>query len=113
VLTKFAHVKSRFCGRTGGGKAAFDAPVNPCIRSICSRSVAVGIKTATFLLRLPMPSVQNHPFPASRKPFYFRGVLYLSCILELEEEKSHELYHHAHSSFRECKNVYRLFGGLC
>jgi hypothetical protein len=41
------------------------------------------LETATFLLRFPMPSVQNHPFPASRKPLYFRGVLYLSCILEL------------------------------
>jgi hypothetical protein len=35
---------------------------------------------ATFLLRVPLPSVHNHPFPTSRKPWDFRGVLYLSGI---------------------------------
>jgi len=43
VLTKFAHVELRVCGRKGRGKTSFDVPVNPCVRSICSRSVAVGI----------------------------------------------------------------------
>src|SRR5262249_31380129 len=43
VLPKFAHVESRFCGRKGRGKSAFDVPINPCVRSICSQSVAVGL----------------------------------------------------------------------
>src|SRR6266568_4102600 len=43
ALTKFAHVESRFCGRKRRGKAAFDVPLNPCSRSVCSRSVAVGL----------------------------------------------------------------------
>jgi len=40
-LAKFALVESRFCGRKRRGKAAFDVPANPCVRSVCSRSVAV------------------------------------------------------------------------
>jgi integrase len=43
--TKFAHVKSRFCGRKQRGKAAFCTPINPCARRACSRSVAVGVKS--------------------------------------------------------------------
>jgi hypothetical protein len=46
VLTKFAHVELRVCGRKGRGKTSFDVPVNPCVRSICSRSVAVGLKAS-------------------------------------------------------------------
>src|SRR3977135_1853727 len=46
VLTKSTHVESRFCGRSRQGKAAFCTPVNPCVRSVCSRSVVVGIKSA-------------------------------------------------------------------
>ena len=46
VLTKFPHVKSRFCGRKRRGKAAFDVPVNPYVRSVWFRSVAVGITDA-------------------------------------------------------------------
>src|SRR5262249_19416019 len=38
-----AHVESRFCDRKRRGKAALDVPVNPCVRSVCSRSVAVGL----------------------------------------------------------------------
>ena len=49
ALTKFAHVASRFCGRKRRGKAAFDAPINPCVRSACSRSVAVGIMDLSFI----------------------------------------------------------------
>src|SRR5262249_37625535 len=41
--TKFARVKSRFCGRKQRGKAAFCTPINPCARSVWSRSVAVGL----------------------------------------------------------------------
>jgi len=41
VSTKFTHVESRFCGRKQRGKAAFDVPVNLCVRSVCSKSVAV------------------------------------------------------------------------
>src|SRR5947209_15946811 len=37
ALTKFAHVESRFCGRKRRGKAALDVPINPCVRSVCSR----------------------------------------------------------------------------
>src|SRR5499427_2956067 len=43
VLTKFSHVESGLCGRKRRGKAAFDVPINPCVRSACSRSVAVGL----------------------------------------------------------------------
>src|SRR6267378_7459690 len=43
VLTKSTHVESRFCGRSRQVKAAFCTPVNPCVRSVCSRSVVVGI----------------------------------------------------------------------
>jgi hypothetical protein len=43
VLIKFTHVESRFCARKRREKVAFDAPVNPCVRSVCSRSVAVGL----------------------------------------------------------------------
>jgi hypothetical protein len=45
VLTKFAHVESRLSGRKRQRKAAFDVPLNPCARSVCSRSVAVGLVT--------------------------------------------------------------------
>src|SRR4029450_8557234 len=40
---KFSHVESRFYGCERRGKAAFDTPINPCVRSVCSRSVAVGL----------------------------------------------------------------------
>jgi hypothetical protein len=43
VLTKFPPVESRFCSHKRRGKAAFDGRVNPCVKSICSRSVAVGL----------------------------------------------------------------------
>src|SRR5207249_860350 len=46
VLSKFAHVESRLCGRQRRGKAAFDVSINPCARRACSRSVAVGFFTA-------------------------------------------------------------------
>src|SRR5882672_5341488 len=43
VLTKSTHVESRFCGRSRQVKVAFCTPVNPCVRSVCSRSVVVGL----------------------------------------------------------------------
>ena len=43
ALTKFSRVESRFYGRKERGKAAFDIPINPCVRGVCSRSVAVGL----------------------------------------------------------------------
>jgi CheY-like chemotaxis protein len=43
-FAKFALVESRFCGRKRRGKAAFDVPANLCVRSVCSRSVAVGLE---------------------------------------------------------------------
>src|SRR5262249_22523711 len=45
ALPKFAHVESWFCGRKRRGKAALDILVNPCVKSVCSRSVAVGLMT--------------------------------------------------------------------
>src|SRR5262245_35210783 len=45
VLSKFAHVESRLRGRQRRGKAAFGVPINPCARRVCSRSVAVGLKS--------------------------------------------------------------------
>src|SRR5262244_187420 len=47
ALAKFAHVESRFCGRKRRGKGAFDTPLNPCVRSACSTTVAVGLSSAT------------------------------------------------------------------
>src|SRR5262245_22686059 len=41
--TKFAHEKSRFCGRKQRGKEAFCAPINPCSRRTCFRNVDVGV----------------------------------------------------------------------
>jgi hypothetical protein len=43
ALTKFSRVESRFYGRKERGKAAFDIPINPCVRGVCSKSVAVGL----------------------------------------------------------------------
>jgi len=43
VLTKCAHVESRFFGRRRQGKVVFYASVNLCDRRACSVSVAVGI----------------------------------------------------------------------
>src|SRR5712692_4126017 len=48
VLTKSTHVESRFCGRSRQVKAAFCTPVNPCVRSVCSRSVVVGLSIFTM-----------------------------------------------------------------
>src|SRR6266487_7211592 len=61
ALTKFAHVESRFCGRKRRGKAAFDVPLNPCSRSVCSRSVAVGLLlTDRNSIVLPTKSIITH-----------------------------------------------------
>jgi hypothetical protein len=62
ALTKFAHVESRFCGRKGRGKAAFDVPVNPCVRSVCSRSVAVGLRPDIQLLIIGRLLKMSHIF---------------------------------------------------
>src|SRR2546427_13094277 len=45
ALLNFAPVESRFGSCKRRGKATFDIPINPCARSACSRSVAVGIIT--------------------------------------------------------------------
>ena len=50
ALAKFAHVESRFHGRKRRGKGAFDTPLNPCVRSACSTTVAVGINLAFPML---------------------------------------------------------------
>src|SRR4029450_5865062 len=39
----FVHVESRFCGCKQQGEAAFCPSINPCVRRVCSKSVAVGI----------------------------------------------------------------------
>ncbi len=56
VLTKSTHVESRFCGHSRQVKAAFCTPVNPCVRSVCSRSVVVGL-----LPRIPEFQTQHNP----------------------------------------------------
>src|SRR5215471_15342120 len=43
ALLKFAPVESRLCSCKRRGKATFETPINPCARSACSRSVAVGV----------------------------------------------------------------------
>src|SRR5262245_41697390 len=43
ALLKFAPVESRFCSFQRRGKVTFEIPINPCARSACSRSVAVGL----------------------------------------------------------------------
>src|SRR5215510_2270849 len=43
ALLKFSPVESRFCSCKRRGKTTFDTPINPCARSACSRSVAVGV----------------------------------------------------------------------
>src|SRR2546427_5403183 len=43
ALLNFAPVESRFGSCKRRGKATFDIPINPCARSACSRSVAVGL----------------------------------------------------------------------
>src|SRR5215510_10490157 len=47
ALLKFAPVESRFCSCKRRGKETFDTPINPCARSTCSRSVAVGLRYLT------------------------------------------------------------------
>src|SRR5437899_9166180 len=46
ALLNFAPVESRFGSCKRRGKATFDIPINPCARSACSRSVAVGLYVA-------------------------------------------------------------------
>src|SRR4029453_11811298 len=46
--TKFAHVKSRLCGRKQRGKEAFCTPINPCARRACSRSIVVGLEGSFY-----------------------------------------------------------------
>jgi hypothetical protein len=53
ALLKFAPVESRFCSCKRRGKATFDTPINPCARSACSRSVAVGILASLFIQTPP------------------------------------------------------------
>src|SRR4029453_4496966 len=43
----FVHVESRFCGCKQQGEAAFCPSINPCVRRVCSKSVAVGIEPST------------------------------------------------------------------
>src|SRR5262249_12688677 len=45
ALAKFARVESRFCGRKRRGKGACTTPLNPCVRSVCSTTVAVGLRS--------------------------------------------------------------------
>ena len=55
ALLNFAPVESRFGSCKRRGKATFDIPINPCARSACSRSVAVGIngnRKCSWVIRL-------------------------------------------------------------
>src|SRR2546426_7311430 len=52
--TKFAHVESRFCGGKQRGKAAACTSTNPCARSACSRSVAVGLRGVDHFHCVPL-----------------------------------------------------------
>jgi hypothetical protein len=63
VLTKFAHVESRFRGCKPQGKAVLDILVNPCVKSVCSRSVAVGIKF--IKLKMVQDSVHRDDLPSA------------------------------------------------
>jgi hypothetical protein len=106
--TKFAHVKSRFCGRTQRGKAVFCPLINPCARRARSRSVAVGVngnaafgwlrhrgvafkKTLVFLIP---PAYQKTPHKCKglqgqfRRGF-FEGLIYLAenGLVTLEDER--------------------------
>src|SRR6266404_8820985 len=75
VLTKSTHVESRFCGRSRQVKAAFCTPVNPCVRSVCSRSVVVGLYNIEvslllgFLQHAPRHLCYDGPPGASGRTF--------------------------------------------
>ena len=62
AMAKFAHVESRFCGHRRRGKAAFDVPVNPCVRSVCSRSVVVGLYTTKIECIVDLRQAERHWF---------------------------------------------------
>src|SRR5712671_5134697 len=107
VLTKSTHVESRFCGRGRQVKAAFCTPVNLCVRSVCSRSVVVGI-TLLYILSEPhtissmersrhsygndlceavqevsgMPGVVEVPMPSSDTIIMIKDCLCISGIVE-------------------------------
>src|SRR5262252_7591021 len=52
ALLKLTPVESRFCSCKRRGQATFDTLINPCARSTCSRSVAVGscrLKTSLYV----------------------------------------------------------------
>jgi hypothetical protein len=55
ALLKFVPVESRFCSCKRRGKATFDTPINPCARSACSRSVAVGLEATARLYQVDEP----------------------------------------------------------
>ena len=61
ALLKFAPVESRFCSCKQRGKATFDTPINPCARSACSRSVAVGLILPCIHRGRPLDSVWHVP----------------------------------------------------
>jgi len=72
ALTKFAHIESRFCGRKRRGKAALSVPINHCVRSVCSRSVAVG------LVRWDWSHTGSHPLGNNNQ---FHGIAPNSKVL--------------------------------
>src|SRR5215207_8608876 len=49
VLTKFAHVESRFFGHKRQREVVLYVPVNLCDRRVCSTSVAVGLRVSKEL----------------------------------------------------------------
>src|SRR5713101_5696843 len=70
VLTKFAHVELRLSGRLRRRRVIFYKLVNPCDRSACSTSVAVGVIYVVHRQLLPQALLtlaqRGHPPPNGR-----------------------------------------------
>src|SRR4030095_9015638 len=64
--TKFAHVKSRLCGRKQRGKEAFCTPINPCARRACSRSIVVGL-VYCYIKSFQRAASVEKPWPGGEK----------------------------------------------
>src|SRR5215831_3102045 len=68
ALLKFAPVESWLCSCKRRGKATFDTPINPCARSACSRSVAVGLYDT-------LGSLEMMPYRECSTPDDFKAAL--------------------------------------
>ena len=72
MLTKFAHVESRFSGRKRQREEVFYTPVILCDRRPCSTSVAVGLLDSR-VVDVPRSSNPMVVILSSSKPFFFNG----------------------------------------